>query len=66
MEERNMSAKPKITGIRLNIWGWLVLIGILLFFCQELLMIGLILGGAWLIYRHREKILRFLRNLSGK
>ena len=61
-----MSAKPKITGISLNGWGWLVLIVILFFFWQELLMIGLILGGAWLIYRHREKILQFFRNLFGK
>ena len=61
-----MPNRPKITGIKLNGWGLLALIGILLFFWQELLMIGLILGGAWLIYRHREKILRFLRNLFGK
>ena len=61
-----MSAKPKITGIRLNGWGWLVLIVILCFFCQELLTIALIIGGAWLIYRYREKILQFFRDLFGK
>ena len=61
-----MSAKPKITGIRLNAWGWLVLIVILFFFWHELLMIALIIGSAWLIYRHREKFLQFYRNLFGK
>ena len=66
-----MSPNQKISitvdlGMRLNGWVWLGLIVILCFFWQELLLIGLILGGAWLICRHREKILQIYRDLLGK
>ena len=43
-----MSNKTKITGIKLNGWGFLVLAVIIFFFWEPLLIIGGILLGAWL------------------
>ena len=61
-----MSNKPKITGIRLNGWGFLALVIIVFFFWEPLLIIGGILFGSWLLYRNRDKILRFFQNHFGK
>ena len=61
-----MSNKPKITGIRLNGWGFLVLAVIIFFFWEPLLIIGGILLAVWLIYRNRTKIQRFLNEITGK
>ena len=61
-----MSNQPKITGIRLNGWGILVLVLIVLFFWEPLLIIGGILAAGWLFYRNRKKILHFLQNQFGK
>jgi len=61
-----MSNKPKITGIKLNGWGFLILAVIVFFFWEPLLIIGGILLGAWLLYRNQDKILRFFQNHFGK
>ena len=61
-----MSNQPKITGIRLNGWGILILVLIVLFFWEPLLIIGGILAAGWLFYRNRKKILHFLQNQFGK
>ena len=61
-----MSNGPKITGIKLNGWGFLVLAVIVFFFWEPLLIIGGILLGSRLLYRNRDKILRFFQNHSGK
>ena len=61
-----MSNKPKITGIRLNGWGFLVLAVIVFFFWEPLLIIGGILFGSWLMYRNRAKIRELYRNWAGK
>lgn len=61
-----MANKPKIDGIKLNGWALLALAVVVLFFWKPLLIIGGILLGTWLIYRHREKILRFWNEIAGK
>ena len=61
-----MSNKPKITGIHLSGWGFLVLAVIVFFFWEPLLFIGGILLGSWLIYRNRERIMEFYRNWTGR
>lgn len=61
-----MSNNSKITGIRLNGWGILVLALIVFFFWEPLLIIGVSLAAGWLISRNWTKILSLWNKITGK